>query len=203
MSMTEDDYGTIWSATYPHCGLFSYNPKTREFVDYGSIHQENWVQYPRSIAVDDTGWVYIRIGYTRSNIVCFNPKIREKKYMFEESERRQGVSSLFRAENGKVYGQILAREDEPWYEFYNGERKKIEALPADIQRKTYISGNQGLFYKNFPDGKRIKKLDLEEKILIVEGPKTNETKQIKFDYESEGAYIMEIITSPDGSICGI
>lgn len=28
MSMTEDDRGVIWSATYPQCGIVSYNPKT-------------------------------------------------------------------------------------------------------------------------------------------------------------------------------
>lgn len=202
MSMAEDDNGNIWSATYPNCGLVSFNPETKELIDYGSIHKENWAQYPRYIAVDETGWVYIGVGYTKSNIIGFNPKTREKKYMIEESERSQGGSSLFRAENGKVYGQGIAGKKDNWYEFYNGESKKIGILPSEIKRKTYISGSQGLFHKDFPDGKKIKKLDLEEKILIIEDPKTKEIKEVKFDYESEGGHIMGIVASPDGSICG-
>ena len=47
MSMTEDDDGTIWSATYPNSGMVSYNPDTGEFRDYGSLYEQNWAQYPR------------------------------------------------------------------------------------------------------------------------------------------------------------
>ncbi len=202
MSMTEDDNGTIWSATYPQSGLVSYNSKTGEFSDYGSLKKENWAQYPCYIAVDDKNWVYVGIGYTKSNIIGFNPETKQIKYILEEDERKQGGAYLFRATNGKVYGQPVAGIKDNWYEFYNGEKIKIGVLPSDIKQKKYISGSQGLFHKIFPDGKRIKFLDLAERILIIENPELKKEFEIKFDYKTEGAHIMGITVSPDGTICG-
>ena len=74
MSMTEDDNGVIWSATYPSSGVASYNPKTGEFRDYGHLYKQNWAQYPRSIAADDTGWVYFGIGSTLAQVISLDPK---------------------------------------------------------------------------------------------------------------------------------
>jgi streptogramin lyase len=74
MSMTEADDGTIWSATYPNSALVSFNPETRAFRDYGTINRENWRQYPRSVAVDDAGWVYVGLGATAAQIVVIDPK---------------------------------------------------------------------------------------------------------------------------------
>jgi hypothetical protein len=53
MSMTEDDQGVIWSATYPQSGVVSFNPQTRALRDYGHVYRQDWSEYPRSIAVDD------------------------------------------------------------------------------------------------------------------------------------------------------
>ncbi|MFN3421013.1 MAG: hypothetical protein ACK40X_04725 [Armatimonadota bacterium] len=202
MSMTEDDDGVIWSATYPQCGVAAYNPQTGEFKDFGHVHKENWAQYPRSIATDDAGWVYFAIGYTNSHILALNPKTGEVKPMIDESERRRGMAYVFRATNGKVYGQPLAGEKGNWYEFHAGVARKIGELPKDVKPKTYIAGSQGLFHRDFPDGKRIRALDLSERVLVVEDPKTGESKTVKFDYPSEGGHIMSVAVAPDGSVCG-
>jgi len=202
MSMTEDDNGVIWSATYPQCGIAAYNPKTGEFRDFGHVHKENWAQYPRSIATDDAGWVYFAIGYTRSHILALNPKTGEVKPMIDESERRQGMAYVFRATNGKVYGQPVAGEKGNWLELYNGTARKVGELPPDAKPKTFVAGSQGLFHSTFPDGKRIRTLDLSERILVVEDPKTGESKTVRFDYKSEGGHIMSVAVAPDGSVCG-
>lgn len=202
MSMTEDDNGVIWSATYPQCGIAAYNAQTGEFRDFGHVHKENWAQYPRSIAVDDAGWVYFAIGYTNSHILALNPKTGEIKPMIDESERRRGMAHVFRATNGKVYGQPLTGEKGNWYEFHAGVARKIGELPTDVKPKTYIAGSQGLFHRPFLDGKRIRTLDLSERVLVVEDPKTGESKTVKFDYPSEGGHIMSVAVAPDGTVCG-
>jgi len=74
MGMTEDDAGLIWSVTYPNSGVVSYNPESGEFKDYGHVHKENWPQYQRSVAADDTGWIYFSIGNTASGIIAFDPE---------------------------------------------------------------------------------------------------------------------------------
>jgi len=202
-SMTEDDHGIIWAATYPNSGLISYNPDTREFRDFGYLYSQNWLQYPRAIATDNTGWVYFAIGSTASQIVAFNPLTGEAKPMLKEEERKRGYAGVYRDMNGKVYGQSLQNSNgDEWYEFYKGMRRDIIHKQDLRKPKTYISGSQGLFHSEFPDGKRIKSLDLLVRTLVVEDPRNNSEKKVSFDYESDGALLMGVATAPDGTIAG-
>ncbi|NQU75620.1 MAG: hypothetical protein HQ546_04795 [Planctomycetes bacterium] len=59
MSMTEDHRGIVWAATYPKSHVVSYDPVSGDLTDHGSLNQEKWPQYPRSMAVGRDGWVYI------------------------------------------------------------------------------------------------------------------------------------------------
>jgi len=67
--------------------------------------------------------------------------------------------------------------------------------PSSLARK-------GFSISTFPDGKRIRTLDLSERILVIEDPKTGESKTVRFDYKSEGGHIMSVAVAPDGSVCG-
>ncbi|MBM4080432.1 MAG: hypothetical protein FJ278_12090, partial [Planctomycetes bacterium] len=201
MSMTEDDQGAIWSATYPNSGIVSFNPKTREFKDYGHVHKENWAQYPRYIAADDAGWVYFSIGSTASLLLSFDPQTGKAKPMTPESERGKGYVSVYRDLDGKVYGQATPGTTAEWYEFHKGEGREI-GKREQRKPKPIIAASQSLFHQAFPDGKRAKTCDLVERLLVVEDPKTKDTKRLPFDYTSEGAHIMGLATAPDGTICG-
>ncbi|MDD2475144.1 MAG: hypothetical protein PHI32_04425 [Dysgonamonadaceae bacterium] len=194
MSMTEDINGVIWAATYPNSGVVSFDPKKREIKDYGYLYKQNWAQYPRYIATDDTGWVYFGLGETASQIIAFNPKSKEAKPMLGESERKRGIAYVYRNQDGKVYGQSLPGKNEVWYEFYNGVRRVISdhnAKPVPM-----ITGSQALFHRDFPDGKRIDVCDLVDYRLVVSG------KEVSFTYTSEGAHVMAVATSSDGNIVG-
>ena len=106
MSMTEDDRGVIWSVTYPNSGLVSYDPTKGEFKDYGHLHQENWLQYPRYIAADDQGWIYFGIGNTLSHILAFDPRVGQVQEVVPADERAQGEGYVYRNVDGKVYGHL-------------------------------------------------------------------------------------------------
>jgi len=199
MGMTEDDNGVIWSVTYPNSGVVSFDPNTREFKDYGYVHKENWRQYQRYVAADDTGWIYFGIGSTASQIIAFDPRTGEGKAMIPEEERAKGAGYVYRDMDGKVYGHAVGGDN--WYEFYQGKGKKI-GKHETIKPKPIITSSQGLFYRNFPDGKQLKACDLVNRVLVVEDPKTNEVKELHFDYTSEGAHIMGLAVAPDGTICG-
>jgi len=199
MGMTEDDRGVIWSVTYPDSGVVSFDPAARAFKDYGSVHKENWAQYQRYVAADDAGWIYFGIGNTASQIIAFDPKTGKATSILPEAERIIGSAAVYRDMNGKVYGNSGAKND--WYELYKGEARKI-AAPERINTKPIITSSQGLFYTDFPDGKRLKSCDLVTRTLVVENPKAGETKQLHFDYTSEGAHIMGLAAAPGGTICG-
>ena len=200
MGMTEDDNGIIWSVTYPQSGVVSFNPKTRDFKDYGHVYEQNWRQYQRYVAADDAGWLYFGIGSTAGQIIAFNPQTEQAKPIIPENERVKGSGYVYRDMNGKVYGHATGGSDD-WYEFYKGEGKKI-GKHERIEPKPIITSSQGLFHNQFPDGKILNTCDLVNRILVVENPQTGKTTELNFDYTSEGAHIMGLALAPDGTICG-
>jgi hypothetical protein len=201
MSMTEDDNGVIWSITYPQSGVVSFNPKTREFRDYGYLYEQNWPQYQRFAAADDLGWIYFSVGNTASQIIAFDPVTGRANPMLSETERRPGSAYVYRDLDGKVYGQSIRKEDADWYEFYRGIGRKI-GRHGLIKRKPIVTGSQELFHIDFPDGRKIRECDLMERRLIVEDPRTKAVNEVRFTYSSDGADIMEVAAAPDGTLCG-
>lgn len=196
MAMTEDDNGLIWSVTYPNSGLVSFDPKTQAFTDFGSLHNESWQQYDRYLAADDAGYIYFAIGNTSSQIIAFDPKTRKATAVLPADERKQGTAYLYRDLDGKVYGQSLRDDKQPWYELYKGAARKLPS-PAPNHPKKFISGSQALNETTFPDGSRAT-ADLVNRLLTVQNPKTGEKKEYPFDYSSDGAIVMEVAASPDG-----
>ena len=201
MAMTEDDQGKIWSITYPNSGLVSFDPKSRELIDYKYVHQENWHQYQRSLVADDTGWIYFGLGNASSQILAFNPSSGKAKPILPESERKLGSAVVYRDENGKVYGRALASIDNEWYELYRGESTKIGQY-VNRKPKKIITNSQNLFHTEFPDGSILKDLDLVNRVLVTENPKTKALNKVTFNYTSDGAIVMGIGTAPDGTIVG-
>lgn len=200
MGMTEDENGIIWAVTYPNSGLVSFNPATKEFKDYGYLYKQNWRQYPKFVTTDKSGWVYFGVGSTASQIIAFNPLTGESKPMLNESERKKGTAFVYRNTNGKVYGQVLQGDKEGWFELNNGERNKVDKHEYNPMR--IITGSQSLFHNRFPDGKKIGEVDLVNRKLVIENPKTNTSKTLSFDYESDGALIMGVGTAQNGTIVG-
>ena len=206
--MTEDDKGVIWAATYPKCGIVSFNPETRDFKDYGYLYDQNWKQYPSSVAADDAGWIYIATGVTAGQILIFDPATGKAKPVLAESDRKKGSAYVYRDVDGKVYGKALRDHNEGgWYQFHMGAVCKVDEHPASNPKK-YITGSQGLFYNQFPDGKKLQELDLIGRKLIVEthGGASQHTgasqQSVSFDYASEGAWVMGVAAAPDGTIAG-
>jgi hypothetical protein len=200
MSMTEDDDGVIWAATYPSSGLVSFDPKTKEFNDYGFLNNENWPQYQRDVAADDTGWIYFAVGNTMSHVIGFNPRTGQSKPMIPDEDRAKGRGTVARATDGNVYGLAASTVPDSWYVFHNGEATRLGEKPQ-FTAVPYVASHQGLFHRDFPDGSRLIDCDLIERKLVVADPDGNE-RTLSFDYDSEGAHIMGIETAPDGTICG-
>ncbi|HCR19745.1 MAG TPA: hypothetical protein DIU35_19895 [Candidatus Latescibacteria bacterium] len=201
MSMTEDDEGRIWAGTYPDSGVVSYDPGTGVFKDYGHLYAQNWRQYPRSIAADDTGWVYFGVGSTASQIISLDPESGEAVPLLAEEERTQAHAPVIRDLNGKVYGHTNGGSGDRWMELYQGKRQDVGVRP-NPNDKPYIASGQGLFYSEFPDGKRLAKCDLVNRCVAVEDPETGEIIENNFKYTSEGAHIMGVAVAPDNTICG-
>ena len=207
MGLTEDDQGVIWSVTYPQSGVVSYNPESGEFRDYGHVYEQNWRQYPTTLAADDTGWIYFGLGTTSSQVIAFDRETAHAAPLLSEDERVAGTGYVYRDLDGKVYGlastsgpftDATGDEDE-WFSLYNGKRTSVGRI--EMQKKRILTGAQGFFHAEFPDGKRIHKCDLVNRELAIQSPDSDVT-EIEFDYSSEGARIESLAVSPDKTICG-
>ena len=195
MSMTEDDEGYIWAVTYPNSGLVRFNPHTYELKDYGSLNRENWAQYPRYIAADDSGWIYFALGNTNRQIIAFDPQTGDKFPVLESSERGTGMAYLYRNTDGKVYGQSTLDEKGEWYEMYRGLVRKI-GTDHEIRPKPFVTGSQSLQHMTFPDGHRVESVDMIGRSLSVLQPDST-TSSVDFNYDTDGSWVMNVVTSPD------
>lgn len=201
MSMTEDNRGVIWSATYPQSGVVSFDPKSRELKDYGHVYRQDWAQYPRSVAADNAGWIYLGIGSTACQVLAFDPKSGKASPLVPEDQRRHGSGYVYPGTDGKVYGQPNSSEQGNWHVYYQGQAERLAKRPA-TPAKNIITGSQGLFHDVFPDGSRLTRFDLLERVLVVEAAQSKRRKSVRFDYRSEGAHIMGVAAAPDGTVCG-
>lgn len=201
MSMTEDDTGRIWSGTYPNSAVACYDPATGDFRDYGNLYDQNWRQYPRSIAADDTGWIYFGIGSTASQVISLDPDSGEAKPLLAEKERAQAHAKVYRDLNGKVYAHPSGQGEEGWMELYHGERRDVPR-PTNPRLKPIIASSQALFHRDFPDGSELLVCDLVERRLKVREARSGDVHEVSFGYSSEGAHLMGIARAPDGTLCG-
>ncbi|MFO7946075.1 MAG: hypothetical protein R6V19_04590 [Armatimonadota bacterium] len=207
-SMTEDDDGRIWAALSPNSDVISYDPKTGELREYGSVYEHPSRQFPQYIAADDTGWVYVGIGLAVGEIVMLNPQTGEATPVVPEDERVgtsqsvRGRHPVFRDVNGKVYGYTLLEDgSKQWYELYEGQARKLHEAP-DVDEKPIITGSQGLRHRKLPKGEKVKEMDTARGRLIVENPDTGDTREFEFDTGGEGGAAMDVAAVPGGTLAG-
>ena len=199
MWTTEDDDGVIWMGMYPNAHMVSFNPQTREYRDYGPVNEENWPQYPRRVATDDTGWVYTHIGMTNNHMFALNPESGEVRPMVDEKDRAGGNVVMWRGEDGKVYGRMPA-DDAPWIRMYEGRATELESEPEVAKVEEISDRQEGLFGK-LPDGREITRLNLPEGWMRVTDGEGQE-QRVSFDYPSAGAWIYSLVVGPDERIYG-
>jgi hypothetical protein len=209
MSMTEDARGVIWAALKPNCSLVSYNPKTGELTDYGSIYPHKARQKPTSIAADDEGWIYVAAGPPgKGQIVAFHPESETTRLMQENSKLSTGNVLVYRDPNGKVYGR-LKKVKQGWTRLYQGESKSFEKNKKKRIRRSFFTGNQSLFHDNFQDGKHISKQDsfegmgfLATRKVIINDPETGQSQEFAFDYKTTGANLMGLTKAGKNYLVG-
>jgi sugar lactone lactonase YvrE len=198
MGTCEDSEGTVWFGMYPNANLISFDPKTKELTDHGSINKEDWPQYPNYMTRDSEGWIYMGIGSTRVQVVAYNPETKETRSLIPEDQRPQGSGAyyVYRGLDGKAYITVKGWGDyvalggvaTPW----EGEMPKA----APMKR-----GYQDTVLRGFPDGSQLAKLDVPGRQMTVREVDGTE-RVVNFDYESDGPGILSVCEGPDGAIYG-
>ena len=200
MSMTEDDEGVIWAANYPDATVVSYDPGTGEFRHYGRIYDHPSSMYPRSIAADDEGWIYVGIRPAAGQIVALDRDSGETTPLLADDETvSDGDLSLTRDESGVVYGQAGDR----WLELHGGSATELDGEP-EIDEVEIVTGTQSLSHRELPSGRRVVELDLgrPEPYLAVEDPETGARTTVSFEPSGGEVIPMGLTAGPDGTIVG-
>ncbi|MBO5689335.1 MAG: hypothetical protein J6S73_05345, partial [Lentisphaeria bacterium] len=202
MWMTEGKDGVIWSATYPNCGLVSYNPATKKFTDYGSINKENWAQYPRALVAADDGWIYVGIGSTRAQIIAFNPATGKYTALLNGDAERPNPSSasISKYSDGNVYAVIGKHAV---YRLKDGQKTRLEKRPDGVSIVRAVEGHQGLFHGKFPSGRTVVWVDLDIPGATLTTTKADGTrKTVKFPFPNDGVHMMGVDVTEDGIVGG-
>lgn len=197
-SFAEDIAGDIYFTSYPHCHLLRYSPTTTDLQDYGSM--DTTEKYPGSIAVDQTGWAYIGIGTEKRNIVACDLEKGLKKDLIIESQREKGTGYVYLGEDGFVYGHMGATSSPQWYRFSNGE---FENMEEEKLSHSFHTGTGFQRIHRYQEGNyRIEKYSLAEGVIQLVHRETGQTKDINFNYTSDGAKLSTIYHGPDDHIYG-
>lgn len=204
MYMTEDDEGLIWAALYPGAEVVSFDPRTRALHDWGRVSEHPSAQYPRALATDDQGWVYVGIGLAVGQIFMLNPKTGGVTTVIPEEQRvGSGGVLLRRGTDGKVYGFApVGANPTQWFRLYGGKAVKLDGDPH-VEWKGIVAGSQKLRHCDLPNGEHVDELDLVSRRLVISDPQKGTSRTFGLDLgEGEGGAALGVATAPDGTIAG-
>jgi len=194
MSMTEADDGIIYAGTYPSAHLLAFDPATRRLRNVGRLDPSE--KYPSSLAADSSGWVYAGLGTARCNLVAMNVRTGERRQLADERDRKVGTATVFRGADGHVYGRLHG--ETPWLRLSDGEAEPVPA-PAPRAPIRSIRWQDALY--DFPDGSKVTSFSLHDRTFTL-SKADGTTREVSFDYSSEGAMITSMGIGPGGLVFG-
>lgn len=196
MSLTEDKDGRIWAATYPNNQLVSFNPQNSSLQNHGQLAKESWTQYPRSIAVDAHGWVYVGSGLAASQIYAYNIQSHATQALLSSSQRVSGTAVVTQSQSNVVY----ARNGRRQFMLTNGKASGLSA-GAQVAESNLKGGAQNLVDREFPSGRRLVSVDMHDRTLVTRDA-SGQQKTVKFNYTTQGAALTFVCATGDNKVCG-
>ena len=196
MSLTEDKDGRIWAATYPNNQLVSFNPQNSSLQNHGQLAKESWTQYPRSIAVDAHGWVYVGSGLAASQIYAYNIQSHATQALLSSSQRVSGTAVVTQSQSNVVY----ARNGQQQFMLTNGKASGLSA-GAQVAESNLKGGAQNLVDREFPSGRRLVSVDMHDRTLVTRDA-SGQQKTVKFNYTTQGAALTFVCATGDNKVCG-
>ena len=196
MSLTEDKDGRIWAATYPNNQLVSFNPQNSSLQNHGQLAWETWTKYPRSIAVDAHGWVYVGSGLAASQIYAYNIQSHATQALLSSSQRVSGTAVVTQSQSNVVY----ARNGRQQFMLTNGKASGLSA-GAQVAESNLKGGAQNLVDREFPSGRRLVSVDMHDRTLVTRDA-SGQQKTVKFNYTTQGAALTFVCATGDNKVCG-
>ena len=199
LNLAEAPDGKIWGGGVYKCTLISFDPKTREMKDHGRMDpKEVYLFY---LAADDKGWIYCGVGTARQGFVAYNTATGEKRQLLAEEKRTTGTAYVYPGEDGAVYGRTKENGQFSYYRLLDGAATAIKPHEIGRTRKvTFVTW--GGISSSFPDGRRVTKYSLSDKIIKIRNTKTEETATIPFEFEGGGVLVTSLGLGPNDTVYG-
>ena len=196
MSLTEDKDGRIWAGTYPNNQLVSFNPQNSSLQNHGQLAKESWAQYPRSIAADAHGWVYVGSGLAASQIYAYNTRSNTTQALLPSTQRVSGAAVVGQSESNVVY----ARNGQRQFMLANGKASGLGARDQ-VAASNLKAGAQNMVDRDFPSGRRLVSVDMHDRTLVTRDA-SGQQKTVKFTYNTQGAALTFVCATGDNKVCG-
>ena len=196
MSLTEDKDGRIWVGTYPNNQLVSFNPQNSSLQNHGQLAKESWAQYPRSIAADAHGWVYVGSGLAASQIYAYNIQSHATQALLPSTQRVSGAAVVGQSESNVVY----ARNGQQQFMLANGKASGLSARDQ-VAASNLKTGAQNMVDRDFPSGRHLVSVDMHDRTLVTRDA-SGQQKSVKFNYTTQGAALTFVCATGDNKVCG-
>ena len=193
MSIAEDNQKRVWLVTYPRNELFSYS-SSEGLKDRGTPTpaSETWDHYPRTIAADDSGWVYFGSGVKQSQIYAYNPTNNQFITMLPENQRTAQSSGEIVRSGNTVYARNNGK-------VYTALRGVLTSSTASMPKGPVI-GTYGTIIYTAPSGRSFSSINMIAGRLTT--TLNGKTETVSFKHSAEGGRLMMLCVTPQNLLCG-
>ena len=175
--------GKVYGCTYPQARLVRYDPEQGKLEDLGRMDPVEL--YGRYIAADRHGFVYVGIGTSRANFAAYEIATGEHRGIMPEEFRVVGMPSVYRGEDGNVYG-------------VQGERRfRMKGFTATVIPAAEAAPPES--FHRLGGGRTV---EASGRTLRVKDPRTGATAERSFEYRGNELPIFRIGFGPEGALYG-
>jgi streptogramin lyase len=176
--LTTGSDSKIYGCTYPSAKLIRYNPKTSLFEDLGRMDASEL--YARACVADQSGFVYVGIGSTTSNIAAYEIATGRHREIIPTAYLTAGFGQLVTDSEGKVHGRVGSQ----WFSLSGWSATPEHSVP--LQQPNNI----------FADGTSI---SISGATVQLKSPAVNSTT-LPYTYRGNALPISRLGFGPDGNL---
>jgi hypothetical protein len=176
--------GRIYGCTYGNAKLVSYDTKSGKLADLGRM--DDTQMYTRSVATGKDGRIYVGIGFSVANIVCYDPQTGQHRSIVPPEHRVQDVGTVWNGADGHAYGKIKG-----WtYRLADGKAEAIKPDQAVAEAPRRLA-----------DGRILVGYDYNGSYTLLD-PASNTQKTFHYTYRGAGAPVFLVGAGPAGTVYG-
>lgn len=97
--------GLIYIGTYPRAAVSILDPNSEEVTVIDRVSPSKGSEYVINIETAEDGIVYFATGMQHGELWAYNPETEEKKQILPKNLKTYGAPKIWRAVDGRVYGQ--------------------------------------------------------------------------------------------------